>query len=92
MSKTDCTLGFLIGIGTGAAIGVLMAPQSGARTRRQIAAKAQDGADFVKDRAADIVDSASAMVDKGRAELDRQRQNVKDALDAGKRAFSSAAS
>ena len=92
MSKTDCTLGFLIGIGTGAAIGLLMAPQSGARTRRQVAAKAQDGVDFVKDRATDIVDTANAMVDKGRTEVARQRQNVKDAIDAGKRAFSSASS
>ena len=92
MSKTDCTLGFLIGIGTGAAIGILLAPQSGARTRRQLAAKAQDSVDVVKEQATDIVDSASAIVDKGRAEIARQRQNVKDAIDAGKRAFSSASS
>ena len=39
----DCALDFLFGICAGVAIGVLCAPKSGAKTRRLLAAKAQEG-------------------------------------------------
>jgi gas vesicle protein len=38
---------FLCGLGFGMTAGVLLAPQSGPRTRKMIRSKANDGADFL---------------------------------------------
>ena len=43
---------FVAGIGIGAAVALLFAPQSGEETRKQIAEKAQEGKDYVPPRAA----------------------------------------
>ena len=45
---------FVAGIGIGAAIALLFAPQSGEETRKQIAEKAQDGKDFVAAKGREI--------------------------------------
>jgi gas vesicle protein len=58
---------FAIGLGAGAALGVLFAPQSGEDTRELLRETAQDG-----------VDDA---VDRGRTVIRRVRKNVEDAKD-----------
>ena len=42
----------LTGLGTGIALAVLFAPLSGARTRRLITRKVEEGEDWMKDKAA----------------------------------------
>jgi gas vesicle protein len=44
MNETRC---FLFGIGVGVAAGVLMAPRSGANTRKQLASTAREGQDAI---------------------------------------------
>ena len=88
MNKTDCTIGFLLGIGAGAVIGLLLAPQSGNETRRLLTTKAQEGADRVRDQANGLFDSASALVDDGRARVIRQQEGLKNAVEAGQKAYS----
>lgn len=88
MDKTDCTLGFLLGIGAGAVIGLLLAPQSGSETRRLLALKTQERADSIQEQANDLLDSATALVETGRVKVVRQQEGVKNALEAGQKAYS----
>ena len=58
---------FAIGLGAGAALGVLFAPQSGEDTRELLRGTAQDGIDEVADR--------------GKTVIRRVRKNMGDAKD-----------
>ena len=87
MNNKDCTLGFLLGIGAGVAIGVLWAPQSGMALRRSLVAKTQETSNAIQDQATELVDSAAGMVEKGRAGLARQQEGIKTAVEAGKKAY-----
>ncbi len=78
---------FLLGLGVGVGIGMLFAPKSGQETREMIKNKAGEGTDFIKQRSADLKQSASDWVDKGKDALGRQKDNLSDAMEAGKRAY-----
>jgi gas vesicle protein len=78
---------FLLGLGVGVGIGMLFAPKSGQETRDLIQKKAGEGTDYLKQRSADIKQSASEWVEKGKDALGRQRDNIADAVEAGKQAY-----
>jgi gas vesicle protein len=78
---------FLLGLGVGVGIGMLFAPKSGAETREMIKNKAGESTDFLKQRSSDLKQTAAEWVDKGKDALGRQRDNLSDALEAGKRAY-----
>ena len=78
---------FLLGLGVGVGIGMLFAPKSGQETRELIKNKAGEGSDYLKQRSNDLKQSAGEWVDKGREALGRQKDNLSDAMEAGKRAY-----
>ena len=78
---------FLLGLGIGVGIGMLFAPKAGAETRELIKNKAGEGADLLKQRAGDLKTSASDLVDKGRDLVSRQKDNLAEAMEAGKQAY-----
>jgi gas vesicle protein len=78
---------FLLGLGVGVGIGMLFAPKSGQETRDLIKNKAGEGTDFLKQRSADLKQSASEWVDKGKEALGRQKDNIADAVEAGRQAY-----
>jgi len=78
---------FLLGLGVGVGIGMLFAPKSGQETRDIIKNKAGEGTDYLKQRTADAKQTASEWVDKGRDALGRQKDNLADAVKAGKQAY-----
>ena len=78
---------FLLGLGVGVGIGMLFAPKSGQETRDLIKNKAGEGTDYLKQRGADIKQSATEWVDKGKEALGRQKDNIADAVEAGRQAY-----
>lgn len=78
---------FLLGLGVGVGIGMLFAPKSGQETRDMLKNKANDSADYIKQRGTEFRQSASDWVDKGKDALGRQRDNLNDAMEAGKQAY-----
>lgn len=78
---------FLLGLGVGVGIGMLFAPKSGAETRETIKSKAGEGADYIKNRTGDLRQTASEWVDKGKEAINRQKENLNDAVDAGRQAY-----
>jgi len=83
---------FLLGLGVGVAIGMLFAPKSGEETREIIKTKANEGADYVKQRGSEIKENANTWVDKGKEALGRQKDTLNDAMEAGKQAYRDAVS
>lgn len=80
-------LWFLAGLGIGAVVGVLYAPQSGAETRETLRAKAEEGREFVKNRAREVREQADGWVDRGRDVLNQQKEQFRSAYEAGRQAY-----
>ena len=78
---------FLAGLGLGAIVALLLAPQSGKDTREYIAGKAEEGRDFVKATAEDLRRQAEEAVDKGKDLVTKQKELLSAALEAGKQAY-----
>jgi gas vesicle protein len=78
---------FLVGLGIGAVVGVLFAPQSGSETREVLLSKADEGKEFVRKRARDAREQASEWVDRGKDVLNQQKEQVRSAVEAGKQAY-----
>jgi len=72
------------GLGIGAAVALLFAPQSGEDTRKQIAEKAQEGTDFVASKSREIRKQAEDIVDQGKDLVSKQKARLADALESGK--------
>jgi gas vesicle protein len=83
---------FLLGLGVGVAIGMLFAPKSGEETRELIKNKAGEGGEYLKQRGSELKDTASGWVDKGREAVGRQKENLNEAMEAGKQAYRDAVS
>ena len=84
-------LAFLMGALTGACLGLLLAPTSGRETRKKIldaSAEAKERAVDVANRATETAkESVHEFVDLGKEHIHGTAQNVRTAVDAGKKAF-----
>ena len=78
---------FLLGLGVGIGIGLLFAPKSGEETRGMLKSKAEEGKEFLKQRGSDLRGSANDLIDKGREAVNRQKDNLMEAMEAGKQAY-----
>jgi len=78
---------FLAGLGVGALVGVLYAPRSGSETREALRARAEEGRDYMRDRARVAKDQASQWVDRGRDVVSQQKEQFRAAYEAGRQAY-----
>jgi len=69
---------FVAGLGIGAAVALLFAPQSGEDTRKQ------EGTDFVASKSREIRKQAEDIVDQGKDLVSKQKARLADALESGK--------
>ena len=91
MSGESCSgekaLFFLVGAAIGAATALLLAPRSGAETRKLIAARARESADIVANRSKAVADMASSYLEQGKEVLQQQKDQLSAAFEAGKQAY-----
>lgn len=78
---------FLAGLGLGALLGVLYAPKSGRETREDLLRSADEGRDFVIDRARQARAQADQWVERGRDVLQKQKDQFTAAVEAGRQAY-----
>lgn len=78
---------FLAGLGVGAVLALLFAPQSGKETRDLLALKASEGKDYVTARSRELRGQAEDLVEKGKERLTREKERVAGAYDAAKQAY-----
>src|ERR1700733_3979990 len=75
---------FLVGLGIGAAAGVLYAPKAGHETREDLASSAREGSEFVRQRSRQAADKVTDFADRGRDHLNEYVDKGKDAVDRGR--------
>jgi gas vesicle protein len=92
MSDKDSNsfLWFLAGLGIGAIAGVLYAPRAGSETREALLSRAEEGTNFVRDRARQAREQAGGWADRGREVLNQQKEQFRSAYEAGRQAYTEA--
>jgi gas vesicle protein len=83
-------LWFLAGLGVGAVVGLLFAPQAGTETREALRSKADEGREYVRNRAQEARRQAADWADKGRDMLSQQKEQFRSAYEAGRQAYQEA--
>ena len=89
---------FIVGLGVGVAVGMLLAPRSGEETRQLLREKADESKDylrtkadesreFVKRRGAELRESAGDLIDRSKDAISRQKDQLAMAVEAGKQAY-----
>ena len=78
---------FLAGLGIGALVGILFAPQSGEQTRDMIAERAGESREHLLRRGRELRDQATGYVEKGKEAVAHQREHLSAAIEAGKQAY-----
>jgi gas vesicle protein len=78
---------FLVGLGIGAAIGILFAPSSGEETREFLSNKADQGREYAQKKARELRERAEDLIERSKEIIARQSDAVSSAVDAGKEAY-----
>jgi len=89
MSERDSNsfLWFLAGLGFGAIAGILYAPRAGSETREALLSKAEEGREFMRERARQAREQATGWAERGREILSQQKEQFRSAYEAGKQAY-----
>ncbi len=80
-------LAFLAGSAVGAVAAILLAPSSGAETRRKIKATSLDTKDKALEKVDAVKSEASSLVERGKEKVEGVKSQVQSAVEAGKEAY-----
>ena len=81
---------FLVGVALGAGVALLLAPQSGEETRREIARRARRAQDAAQDFVEDVTGTVADKFQEVRATVEERIEATLDAVDDKKRRVSNA--
>jgi gas vesicle protein len=82
--------GFLIGLGAGVGLGILLAPRSGEKTRSLLRGKAADGAAYLREQGNNAREATAEIIRDSTRKAAKGADAVKTAMEAGKQAYSDA--
>ena len=85
--ETDVLMGFLIGVGVGAAAALVLAPESGEQVRERIKTKADEGTEYLKQRGSELRTSTGDMIDAGKKVIGPAKENINEAVEASKQSY-----
>ena len=85
MSPWKFWAAFGVGVAAGAALALIYAPQSGARTRRQIKRTISDAGDYIKDTADNVSDVANKYLKRGKDVVGDVVDSAQNVVTAAKR-------
>ena len=74
---------FLVGLGIGSLIGVLVAPKSGEETRKYITKKAREGNDLARKKVQELQVRTEETVERGKEIIAQTKGQIAAAIDAG---------
>lgn len=78
---------FFLGLGVGAALGVLYAPKTGDEAREELRVRAGEGREYLRRRSGELKHQAEDILDRGKGAVNVQRDQLTAALEAGRRAY-----
>jgi gas vesicle protein len=81
MSAKNYWLAFGIGVTAGAAIALLYAPQTGARTRKQLRRGVGNAGDYLEDAGDYLKAQADRLSDEAQKAINRAKGHVEDVVD-----------
>ncbi len=85
MSTWKFWAAFGVGLAAGAALALIYAPQSGARTRRQIRRTFADAGDIIRDTANDVSDFAGKYLRRGKEAMGDVVDSAQNVVTAARR-------
>ena len=80
-------LAFLAGSVVGTVLGIMLAPSSGAKTRRKIKATSLEAKDRAMEKVESVKSEAAEMVERGKEKAGGIKSQIHAAVDAGKEAY-----
>jgi gas vesicle protein len=81
MSAKGIWIAFGLGVSAGAAVALLYAPQTGAKTRKQLRRGIDEGVDYLEDAAGYLKEQADYLSKEAQKTVKRTRGQVGDAVD-----------
>ena len=78
---------FLMGLGIGSAVAILLAPKSGQETRQYIADKTSEANDFTRQKAREIKIRAEDAVERGKETIAQTKEQIATAIEVGRETY-----
>ena len=78
---------FLIGLGIGSAVAILLAPKSGQETRQYIADKTREANNFTRQKAREIKIRAEDAVEHGKETIAQTKEQIATAIEVGRETY-----
>jgi gas vesicle protein len=88
MSTWKFWAAFGVGVAAGAALALIYAPQTGARTRRQIRRGFNEAADYVSEAADTVTDAANKYIKRGKETVNDVVDSAQNVMTAAKKVVS----
>jgi gas vesicle protein len=75
---------FLVGLGIGSAVAILLAPKSGQETRQYIADKTREANEFTRQKARELKIRADDAVERGKETVAQTKEQIAAAIEVGR--------